>query len=228
SLRTIAVEQPFAQAWQNHHVFDFVASNPIPCRRNYSFATNPAADQQLRFNVRIATPPRGQEAPAGTGSTYVFGLKPGDTVTAIGPFGEFHIKDSERELVYLGGGAGMAPLRSHLAYLLETQKSMRRISYWYGARSKQEIFYQEYFDDLAQKNDNFSFHIALSEPQASDDWQSYTGFIHEVLKQEYLDKHPDPTLVDYFVCGPPGMVQAATKMLKEFGVPTAQIAFDEF
>ncbi len=228
SLRTIAVEQPFAQAWQNHHVFDFVASNPIPCRRNYSFATNPAADQQLRFNVRIATPPRGQEAPAGTGSTYVFGLKPGDTVTAIGPFGEFHIKESERELVYLGGGAGMAPLRSHLAYLLETQKSMRRISYWYGARSKQEIFYQEYFDDLAQKNDNFSFHIALSEPQESDDWQSYTGFIHEVLKQEYLDKHPDPTLVDYFVCGPPGMVQAATKMLKEFGVPTAQIAFDEF
>jgi len=105
---------------------------------------------------------------------------------------------------------------------------MRRISYWYGARSKQEIFYQEYFDDLAQKNDNFSFHIALSEPQESDDWQSYTGFIHEVLKQEYLDKHPDPTLVDYFVCGPPGMVQAATKMLKEFGVPTAQIAFDEF
>lgn len=170
SLRTIAVEQPFAQAWQNHHVYDFVASNPIPCRRNYSFATNPATDKQLRFNVRIATPPRGQDAPAGTGSTYVFGPKAGDTVTAIDPFGEFHIKQSDRELVYLGGGAGMAPLRSHLAYLLESQKSMWRISYWYGARSKQGVFYQEYFEDLAQQNPNFSFHIALSEPEATDEW----------------------------------------------------------
>jgi len=228
TLQTVEVEQPFAEVWQAQHVFDFVAGNPIPCRRNYSFATNPATDEQLRFNVRIATPPRGQACSAGTGSTYVFGLKPGDTVTAIGPFGEFHLKESERELVYLGGGAGMAPLRSHVAYLLETQRTTRRVSYWYGARSRQEIFYQDFFEHLAQANDNFSFHIALSEPLPADAWTSYTGFIHEVLKAEYLDQHPDPTQVDYFVCGPPAMVQAATKMLKGLGVPQSQIAYDEF
>jgi len=228
TLKTIDVDQPFAQVWQTHHVYDFAARNHIPCRRNYSFATNPATDKQLRFNVRIATPPRGQEAPAGVGSTYVFGLKPGDTVTAIGPFGEFHITESAREMVYLGGGAGMAPLRSHLSYLLETQQSERKISYWYGARSRQEIFYQDYFEQLALANPNFNFHIALSEPQASDNWTSYTGFIHEVVKAEYLDRHPNPAAVDYFVCGPPGMVQAATKMLKDLGVPAGQILFDEF
>ena len=202
-LQGLEIDQPFAQVWQTHHVYDFAAVNHIPCRRNYSFATNPATDKQLRFNVRIATPPRGQEAPAGVGSTYVFGLKPGDTVTAIGPFGEFHISESEREMVYLGGGAGMAPLRSHLSYLLETQHSQRKISYWYGARSRQEIFYQDYFEKLAEQHPNFNFHIALSEPQDADQWTSYTGFIHSVLKEQYLDKHPDPTAVDYFVCGPP-------------------------
>ncbi len=227
-LGTLEIDPPYAQVWQMHHVYDFAAANPIPCRRNYSFATNPAADRQLRFNVRIATPPRGQEAPAGVGSTYVFGLKPGDTVTAIGPFGEFHIKPSERELVYLGGGAGMAPLRAHLSHLLETEKTTRQISYWYGARSRQEIFYQDYFEDLAARNPNFSFHIALSEPQPADAWTSYTGYIHAVLKEQYLDQHADPKAVDYYLCGPPGMVQAATKMLKDLGVPPAQIAFDEF
>ncbi len=228
SLKTLAIEAPFAQVWQTHHVYDFAAHNPIPCRRNYSFATNPAIDKQLRFNIRIATPPRGQEASAGVGSTYVFGLKPGDLVTAIGPFGEFHLTEGQREMVYLGGGAGMAPLRSHLSHLLETQQSERQISYWYGARSRQEIFYQDYFEQLAQANPNFNFHLALSEPQASDQWTGHTGFIHEVLKAQYLDKHPNPAAVDYFVCGPPGMVQAATKMLKEFGVPANQILFDEF
>jgi Na+-transporting NADH:ubiquinone oxidoreductase subunit F len=228
TLRGVAVEAPYADVWQRQHVFDFVAGNPIPARRNYSFATNPAIDKQLRFNVRIATPPRGQDCKAGTGSSYVFGLKPGDTVTAIGPFGEFHITESEREMVYLGGGAGMAPLRSHLSHLLETQKTSRKVSYWYGARSRQEMFYQDYFEELARQNDNFSFHVALSEPQPADEWTSYTGFIHEVLKEQYLDKHPDPTAIDYFVCGPPAMVQAATKMLKEMGVNPTQIAFDEF
>ena len=228
NLQGLEIDQPFAQVWQTHHVYDFAATNPIACRRNYSFATNPAADRQLRFNVRIATPPRGQEAPAGVGSTYVFGLKPGDTVTAIGPFGEFHIRESERELVYLGGGAGMAPLRAHLSHLLETRKTTRQISYWYGARSRQEIFYQHYFEDLAARHPNFKFHIALSEPQPSDNWTSYTGLIHDVVKEHYLDKHPDPTAVDYYLCGPPGMVQAANKMLKDLGVPPAQIAFDEF
>jgi Na(+)-translocating NADH:ubiquinone oxidoreductase F subunit len=228
NFHTLDIDSPFAQVWQMHHVYDFTASNPIPCRRNYSFATNPATDSDLRFNVRIATPPRGQEAPAGVGSTYVFSLQPGDTVTAIGPFGEFHVQESERELVYIGGGAGMAPLRSHLSYLLETKHDLRPISYWYGARSRQEIFYQDYFEGLAARHPNFNFHIALSEPQPTDHWTSHLGFIHEVVKEQYLAQHPDPTAVAYFLCGPPGMVQAATKMLKSLGVPAEQIAFDEF
>ncbi len=228
TLQQVQVEQPYVDVWQRQHVFDFVAVNPIPCRRNYSFATNPATDRQLRFNVRIATPPRGQACNAGTGSSYLFGLKPGDSVTAVGPFGEFHIKDNEREMVYLGGGAGMAPLRSHLAYLLETQQATRRISFWYGARSRQELFYQDYFEALAREHPNFSFHIALSEPQPNDHWDGPTGLIHEVFQEQYLDQHPDPTQIDFFVCGPPGMVKAATQTLRELAVPPNQVAFDEF
>jgi MocE subfamily Rieske [2Fe-2S] domain protein len=228
SLRDVEVCEPYANVWKMHHVFDFVTSNGAPCRRNYSFANNPDTEKLLRFNVRIATPPRGQDCHAGVGSSYVFGLKPGDRVTAIGPFGDFHVKETQREMVYLGGGAGMAPLRSHLAYLFETQKTPRRVSYWYGARSLQELFYADYFEDLARKHDNFTFHVALSEPQPEDQWQGPTGFIHEVLKEAYLDKHPDPTQIDYYLCGPPLMVRAATDMLKEFGVPPSQIAYDEF
>jgi Na(+)-translocating NADH:ubiquinone oxidoreductase F subunit len=228
TLKGVEIEKPFADVWQAMHVYESLAANPIPCRRNYSFATNPAVDGVLRFNVRIATPPRGQACNAGSGSSYIFGLKPGDTVTAIGPFGEFHIKDDEREMVYLGGGAGMAPLRSHLSYLLETQKTIRRISYWYGARSRQELFYQDYFEGLARRCSNFTFHVALSEPQPGDQWTSYTGYIHEVFKEQYLDSHPDPSAIEYFLCGPPLMVQAARDMLKEFEVPPTQILFDEF
>jgi MocE subfamily Rieske [2Fe-2S] domain protein len=228
SLKQVEVDKQYKEVWDAYHIFDVVAANPIPCRRNYSFATNPAVDKQLRFNVRIATPPRGQACNAGTGSSYIFGLKPGDTVTAIGPFGEFHIKDTERELVYLGGGAGMAPLRSHLAYLFETQKTTRRVSYWYGARSLSELFYQDYFEALAREHPNFTFHVALSEPQPNDQWNGPTGYIHEVFQEAYLNSHPDPTAIDYFLCGPPAMVQAARDMLKEYEVPPNQITFDEF
>jgi Na+-transporting NADH:ubiquinone oxidoreductase subunit F len=228
TLKNIEVQQPYAIAWQSQHIFEFKAGNPSPCRRNYSLATNPARDKQLRFNIRIATPPRGVDCNAGCGSSYIFSLKPGDIVTAAGPFGEFHIKETERELIYLGGGAGMAPLRSHLSHLLETQKTQTRVSYWYGARSLQEMFYLDYFENLAAQNKNFSFHAALSEPQPEDKWQSHTGFIHDVLKREYLDAHPDPKSIEYFLCGPPAMIQAATVMLKNLGVPPTQIAFDEF
>jgi MocE subfamily Rieske [2Fe-2S] domain protein len=228
SLRDVEVCEPYANVWKTHHVFDFVAANGAPCRRNYSFANNPDTEKLLRFNVRIATPPRGQACNAGVGSSYLFGLKPGERVTAIGPFGDFHVKETQREMVYLGGGAGMAPLRSHLAHLFETQKTPRRVSYWYGARSPQEMFYEDYFEDLARKHDNFTFHVALSEPLPEDQWQGPTGFIHEVLKEAYLDKHPDPTQIEYYLCGPPLMVRAATDMLKEFGVPPSQIAYDEF
>jgi Na(+)-translocating NADH:ubiquinone oxidoreductase F subunit len=232
TLANVHVKQPHADVWKVQHVYEFEAANPMPCRRNYSFATNPATDKLLRFNVRIATPPRGQDCLAGVGSSYVFGLKPGDVITAIGPFGNFLIKPSERgaerEMIYLGGGAGMAPLRSHIAYLLETQNTQRKISYWYGARSRQEMFYQDYFEDLARQHSNFTFHVALSEPLPTDNWQGHTGFIHEVLLDEYLEKHPDPRQIDFYLCGPPAMIKASTEMLKELGVAPSQISYDEF
>jgi Na(+)-translocating NADH:ubiquinone oxidoreductase F subunit len=228
TLANVEVKPPYAEVWKAQHVYEFETRNDMACRRNYSFATNPAKDKQLKFNIRIATPPRGQECPAGVGSSYMFGLKPGDKVTAIGPFGDFLIKPSEREMVYLGGGAGMAPLRAHLSHLLESQGSQRKISFWYGARSKQELFYQEYFEDLARKHPNFCFHLALSEPQPGDNWTGFTGFIHEVLQDEYLEKHPDPRSIDFYLCGPPPMMKAATAMLKELGVAPSQISFDEF
>jgi Na+-transporting NADH:ubiquinone oxidoreductase subunit F len=228
SLRGIDPGPAHEAIWRAQQVFDLVAANSTPCHRNYSLASNPASDKTLRFNVRLATPPRGMASLAGTGSSYVFGLKPGDIVTAIGPFGEFHIKETGREMVYLGGGAGMAPLRSHLSYWFETRGTSVRVSYWYGARSRQELFYQDYFDELAGKNENFSFYVALSEPLPEDHWNSHTGFIHEVLKQEYLASHPDPKSIEYFLCGPPAMIKAATTMLAELGVNPTQVAFDEF
>jgi Na+-transporting NADH:ubiquinone oxidoreductase subunit F len=233
SLRTTAVDEPYADVWERQGVFDLAAENPIACRRNYSLASNPALESTLRFNVRIATPPpgasgSGRSCPAGAGSSYIFNLKPGDRVTAIGPFGDFLIRNTGREMVYLGGGAGMAPLRAHLSHLLETEKSERRISFWYGARSLQELFYADYFEQLARLNPNFSFHVALSEPLDSDGWTSHTGFIHEVLKREYLAQHPDPRQLDYYLCGPPAMILAARSMLAEFGVPPSQVAYDAF
>jgi Na(+)-translocating NADH:ubiquinone oxidoreductase F subunit len=228
SLRGIDVKPPYAGAWQAEQVFDLRASNPVACRRDYSFASNPAIDRQLRFNIRLATPPPGQAGNAGAGSAYLFGLKPGDTITAIGPFGTFHIKPTDREMVYLGGGSGMAPLRSHLSRLFETEKTSRRVSYWYGARSRQEMLYQDYFEELARKSANFTFHVALSQPRPEDQWTSHTGFIHEVLKREYLDAHPDPARIEYYLCGPLAMVRAAIKMLTELGVSRDQIAGDEF
>ena len=228
SFKEIMVKPPFAEVWQAQHVFDFRSENTAPVRRNYSLATNPATDRQLRFNVRIATPPRGQDCPAGVGSAYIHRLKPGDKVTAIGPFGSFHIKPGDAEMVYIGGGAGMAPLRSHLSHLFETLKTGRRVSFWYGARSRQEIFYQDYFETLARQFPNFSYHLALSEPQPEDHWTGPTGFIHEVLEEQYLRHHPDAAGVEYYLCGPPVMVQAATKALAGFRVPESQIAYDEF
>jgi Na(+)-translocating NADH:ubiquinone oxidoreductase F subunit len=227
-FREIEVKKPFANVWEAQHVFDFKSQNGVPIRRNYSLATNPATDRQLRFNVRIAAPPRGQDCNAGAGSAYIHRLKPGDLVTAIGPFGEFHIKPTQNEMVYLGGGSGMAPLRSHISHLLETQKSTRKISFWYGARSLQEVFYREYFEGLAARFPNFSFHLALSEPQTEDNWTSHTGMIHEVLKREHLDPHANPADAEYYLCGPPVMIQSAIQVLKDLNVPPRQIAFDEF
>jgi MocE subfamily Rieske [2Fe-2S] domain protein len=228
SFAEIAVNAPFAEIWKAQGVFAFRATNGLPIRRNFSMASDPSVDEQLRFNVRISTPPRGRDCSAGVGSTYLHRLKPGDKVTAVGPLGTFHIKPTEREMVYVGGGSGMAPLRSHLAHLFETDKTRRRVSFWYGARSLRESFYQDYFESLARRFSNFSFHLALSEPQPEDNWRSYTGLIHQVVLDNYLATHPDPTDIEYYLCGPPAMVQAAIKMLAGLNVDASQIAFDEF
>jgi Na+-transporting NADH:ubiquinone oxidoreductase subunit F len=159
----------------------------------------------------------------------MYHLKPGDVVTGIGPFGDFLIRENEREMVYVGGGAGMAPLRSHLAHLFETLQTKRRVTFWYGARSKQEIFYESYFRDLEARFPNFTYHIALSEPQVEDDWNGHSGFIHEVLKKELLDTHPAVDSIDYYLCGPPMMIQATQTMLtNEFFIPQDRISYDEF
>ena len=223
------IPEPYASVWRAQHVFDLVAKNPLQGRRNnYSLASNQAHERVLRFNVRIATPPPGQDCPPGVGSAYVFNLKPGDTVTAVGPFGDFHVKPTQREMVYIGGGAGMAPLRAHLSHLFETEHTARRVSFWYGARSRQEIFYDDYFSGFAAAHPNFAFHLALSSPLPEDNWTGHTGFIHEVVLEKHLRAHSNPKAVEYYLCGPPMMIKACTKMLAELGVPAHQIAFDEF
>lgn len=223
------IPEPYATVWRNQHVFDYQVSHPEAGRRNnYSLASNAVRERQLKFNVRIATPPPGQDCPPGVGSSYVFNLKPGDSVTAIGSFGDFHIKPTQKEMVYVGGGAGMAPIRAHLAHLLENQQSPRKISYWYGARSRQEIFYEDYFAELVAAHPNFDFQLALSEPLDEDDWSGHTGFIHEVVYFNYLIEHPKLEAVEFYLCGPPMMIKACRKMLKELGVSEEQIAFDAF
>ncbi len=229
AFRDFDIPEPYASVWERQHVFDLVVTNPEGGRRNnYSIASNLASERTLRFNVRIATPPPGQDCPPGIGSSYVFNLKPGDVVSAIGPFGDFHIKPTQKEMVYIGGGAGMAPLRAHLSQLLDTDQTHRKVSYWYGARSRQEIFYDDYFEELAAAHPNFSFHLALSAPLPEDNWQDLTGFIHEVVEDNYLKEHSNPKAVEYYLCGPPMMIKACTRMLAELGVPDDHIAFDEF
>jgi Na(+)-translocating NADH:ubiquinone oxidoreductase F subunit len=228
-FRDFDIPERFASVWERQHIFDLIAHNPQAGRRNnYSLASNPQTERQLRFNVRIATPPPGQDCLPGAGSSYIFSLKPGDIVTGIGPFGDFHIKPTQREMIYIGGGAGMAPLRAHLSHLLETEKTVRKISYWYGARSRQEIFYEEYFRNLETAHPNFSFHLALSSPLEEDSWTGHIGFIHEVVFEAYLQNHSNPAAAEYYLCGPPMMIKACNRMLTGVGVPQQQIAYDEF
>ena len=228
-FREFDIPEPYAAVWAAQHLFELVASNPTAGRRNnYSLASNQQSERILRFNVRIATPPPGQDCLPGVGSAYVFNLKAGDEVTAIGPFGDFHIKPTQKEMVYIGGGAGMAPLRAHLSHLFETQHTARKVSFWYGARSRQEIFYSDYFNNLASQHSNFSFHLALSSPLPEDNWSGHVGFIHEVAFANYLRTHPHPHTVEFYLCGPPMMIKACTRMLADLGINPQQIAFDEF
>lgn len=228
-FRDFDIPEPYSKVWEQQHIFDLIAHNPDgPRRNNYSLASNQKTERTLRFNIRIATPPPGQDCPPGIGSSYVFHLKPGDTVTAIGPLGDFHIKPTQKEMVYIGGGAGMAPLRAHLSHLFATEKTARKVSFWYGARSRQELFYEDYFQSLAKQHPNFHLHLALSSPLPEDQWTGLTGFIHEVVLDNYLKKHEAPEAVEYYLCGPPMMIKACTKMLSTLGVPPNQIAYDEF
>jgi Na+-transporting NADH:ubiquinone oxidoreductase subunit F len=228
-FRDFDIPEPFAAVWDRQHVFELVARNPRPGRRNnYSLASNQKVERTLRFNVRIATPPPGQDCPPGVGSAYMFNLKAGETVTAVGPFGDFHIKPTGKEMIYIGGGAGMAPLRAHISHLFETENTARKVSFWYGARSRQEIFYDDYFRDLAKAHRNFSFHVALSSPQPDDNWNGHNGLIHDVVLSEHLRPHPNPVGAEYYLCGPPMMIRACNRMLAEIGVPLQRVAYDEF
>ena len=229
-FRDFDVCEPYASVWRAHGLYDVTASNPVDVRRNYSLAIRPAdAGSGLRLNVRIATPPPGQACDAGAGSSYVWALRPGDTVKASGPFGDFLIRDDDREMVYVGGGAGMAPMRAHLSHLFETLHTRRRVSFWYGARSRQEVFYDDYFEALAERFDNFSFHVVLSAPLPEDRWTGHVGFVHDVVRQAHLAGHPDPRALAYYLCGPPVMVEATRDMLvHDIGVRDNDIAFDAY
>ncbi len=228
NFEKININEPYIKTWQENNLFKYRVKNNVTLTRNYSMASNPGKEKDLRFNVRIALPPAGMNFTAGIGSSYVFNLKAGDTVKVYGPFGDFHVKDSQKEMVYVGGGAGMAPLRSHLSYLLETIHSGRKISLWYGARSEKELFYQDYFEKLAKEHQNFTFQVAFSEPGHNKNPKFFNGFIHEVLKAEFLDKCKNPRDLEYYLCGPPAMISVSLSMLDQFGIAKDQVSFDEF
>jgi Na+-transporting NADH:ubiquinone oxidoreductase subunit F len=230
----IEMDPRFKPEWDKFKMWDLKMKNTEETYRAYSMANHPAEGNIVMLNIRIATPPWDrarctyQNVPPGICSSYIFSRKPGDKVSLSGPYGDFHIKDTNREMIYIGGGAGMAPLRSHIFHLFHTLKSNRKVSYWYGARSKQEVFYEEEFRAIEKEFPNFTFNLALSEPLAEDNWTGYTGFIHKVLNDAYLDKHDAPEDVEYYLCGPPMMNDAVQKMLYNLGVPEEMVAFDDF
>ena len=223
------VADRFAAAWEKFNLRQLKSKSREPVFRAYSLASPPSENQRLRFTIRIATPPPGKpDVPPGVGSSYVFGLKPGEKVTLSGPYGDFMAKDTDREMCFIGGGAGMAPMRSHIFHQLNALKTDRKITFWYGARSKEEIFYEEEFRTLEKENDNFYFYIALSDPLPEDRWGGMTGFIHQCLEDEYISTHPDPQEVEYYICGPPLMLSAVRSMLDSYGVEPEMIAYDDF
>lgn len=223
------IEEEYRGDWERFGFFNIESKVDEPVIRAYSMANYPEERGVVKFNIRIATPPPGSQGiPAGQMSSYVFNLKPGDKITVYGPFGEFFAKDTDAEMIFVGGGAGMAPMRSHIFDQLRRLKSDRKISFWYGARSLRELFYQEDYDTLAAENENFDWHIALSDPQPEDNWDGLTGFIHNVLLEEYLQEHPAPEDCEYYMCGPPMMNQAVINMLKNMGVEDENIMLDDF
>jgi len=232
SYKGYEVQEEYREDWDRFDLWRYQAMNDETIERAYSMANYPAeGDDLVMLNVRIASPPpRAPEGtPPGKGSSYIFDRKPGDKVVVSGPFGEFHVnEESEAEMIFIGGGAGMAPLRSHIMRKFKTDRTARKVSYWYGARSLREMFYTEDFDKLAEEFANFEWHVALSEPQPEDDWSGYTGFIHQVVLDNYLTQHPAPEECEYYLCGPPMMNSAVLKMLDDLGVDPENIRLDDF
>ncbi|MCF8430393.1 MAG: NADH:ubiquinone reductase (Na(+)-transporting) subunit F, partial [Melioribacteraceae bacterium] len=223
------VEEEFREDWDNYKVWQYKSKVGEDIVRAYSMASFPLEVGKIMLNVRIATPPpRMPDVPPGQMSSYIFNLKPGDKVTISGPYGEFFAKETDNEMVFIGGGAGMAPMRSHIFDQLIRLNSNRKISFWYGARSLKEIFYQDHFDKLAAEHENFEWHVALSEPKEEDNWTGLTGFIHQVLLEEYLKNHPAPEDCEYYICGPPMMNSAVTQMLDNLGVEPENVMMDDF
>ena len=241
-----AGKDKYQKDWDKFQLWGLVMKNDEEQFRAYSMANHPAEGNIVMLNIRIATPPwdrnanRWMNVNPGVCSSYIFTRKPGDKVTISGPYGEFFIKPTKKEMVYIGGGAGMAPLRSHIFHLFHTLKTRdRKVSYWYGGRSRRELFYTDHFKNIEKEYDNFSYHIALSAAEEGDNWtlredandkskDGYVGFIHQVLYDNYLKNHPAPEEIEYYLCGPPLMLAAALKMLDELGVPEENIAFDDF
>ncbi len=234
NYKDIDVDDEYKADWEKFGMFDLVMHNPEPQFRAYSMASYPAEDNIIMLNVRIATPPFDRvnggfmKVNPGVCSSYIYSLKPGDKVTISGPYGEFHIKDTKREIIFIGGGAGMAPMRSHILDLFLTKHTDRKVSYWYGGRSLRELFYIDDFRKIEEENPNFKFNIALSAPLPEDNWTGYVGNIHEVLLENYLKNHSEPEEIEYYLCGPPMMTAAVLKMLDSLGVPKEMISFDDF
>lgn len=236
NYKDMLVEERFRSEWDKFKLWPLAVTNDEETVRAYSMANYPAEGNIITLNVRIATPPFDRNTGTwmagvkpGIASSYIFNLKPGDKVTMSGPYGDFHIvEDSDAEMLYIGGGAGMAPLRAQLLHLFRTEQTHRKVSFWYGARSRNEIFYEEDFRELEEKFPNFKFHIALSDPRPEDHWEGYTGFIHQVIYDHYLSEHEAPEDIEYYMCGPGPMANAVKVMLDSLGVPPEQLHFDDF
>ena len=224
------IGEEFLEDWKKFGLLELRSVVTEPAIRAYSMANYPEENDIVMLNVRIATPPpgAGDKVPTGIMSSYIFNLKPGDPVTISGPYGEFLAKDTDAEMVFIGGGAGMAPMRSHVLDQLKRLRSKRKIAFWYGARSLREAFYVKEFDELERKHENFSWHLALSDPLPEDHWEGMVGFIHEVLYDNYLKDHPAPEDCEYYMCGPPMMIAAVERLLYDLGVEEENVLFDDF
>ena len=228
------IDKEYHEDWDNMKMWGLITKNPEPTFRAYSMANHPAEGNIIMLNIRIATPPWDRAAGGfmnvnpGLCSSYIFSLKPGDKVTISGPYGEFFVKDTPNEKMFIGGGAGMAPMRSHIFHLFHTAKTDLPVTFWYGARSKREIFYQDQFEAIEKDFPNFKFNIGLSEVKPEDNWNGPTGFIHQVIYDNYLKTHPAPEDIEYYLCGPGPMTDAVSKMLDNLGVPPENIMYDNF